>query len=204
MVKILIYNMKKLLLLLIIPLLSFGQISFEETSSCKHEGVELNFSQIKMTDKFYFDRKNGQATYNMATRDGSWLIADLKVTSESHNPKLPLISLYKLQNNKLDKIDAGVYYEFYSIDDDFKNDFSYTETVHFSIGSNIIYNDTDINGRPYNFYDYPVFLVVRKNNCVTKDGNGYRNSPCDYEWTMDLETLQKEYFIIKIFNKEKL
>ncbi len=185
----------------------------KENLKIKHAGLVMEFSKIKMGKRFVFDRYDNTYHYRDAVRGTKYLTATLKVTSKSNSPKLLPIYVYQLKEGKLQLISAGpVQYEFYRWEDygsylgnyaDYNNSFSQNETVRFSIGEALHESD--------NIKDFPIFLMVKKEECVSREELRFNNPPvnystttCKYDMVLDVEKAKNEYFVVKILNKEKL
>tara|TARA_B100001250_G_C19662582_1_gene727790 strand:- start:76 stop:1026 length:951 start_codon:yes stop_codon:yes gene_type:complete len=185
----------------------------KENLKIKHEGLVMEFSKIKMSKRFVFDRYGDRYYYRDAIRGTKYLTATLKVTSKFNSPKLLPIYVYQLKEGELQLISAGpVQYEFYRWEDygsylgnyaDYNNSFLQNEAVKFSIGEALHESD--------NLKDFPIFLMVKKEECVLREEKRFNNPPVKYSTTtckrdmvLDVEKAKNDYFVVKILNKEKL
>lgn len=171
----------------------------------------IKFENLDISNKWSFDDYGDSYYYRNSERDSKFITARVKITSKEKGPKLPLVSAYQIINNKLVFIgnleykfarwkDYGSYLGNYT---DYSNDFAHTKTVSFSLGLSVLENDLKTN---------PIFIVVSNNNSVErryyqfstpKDSyiNSYFTNAKD---TLNIEDFDKDYFLIKIFNKNKI
>lgn len=173
--------------------------------------INLKFETINISNKWIFDSNGYEYYYNTAERDSKLITAKVKITSKIKEPKLPQISAYQIIDNKLTYINS-FRYEFNRWKDygsylgnykDNSNDFNYTKTITFSLGVQILEKDLKNN---------PIFVVAKTNNCVEKSYSQYstpKYSYYDYNCgtskpILTIEDFEKDYTLIKIFNKDKL
>ena len=187
-----------------------GFKALKEDSSIEQGDVKLTFSKIQLTKRWYFDRYDSRYFYRDAERGNKHLTATLSIKSKTNEPKLPPIYVYKLQNGQL-KFVSTVGYEFYRWKDygsylgnyaDYGNDFAHSPTIRFSPGVELSDEITK---------DLPIFLMVKKDNCVIREtvkyGNpevAYTTSICDADRILDVDKASKDYFTIKVLNRNKL
>jgi len=187
-----------------------GFKALKEQSTIEQGDVTLTFSKIQLGKRWYFDRYDDRYFYRDAERGNKHLTATLKIKSKSNEPKLPPIYVYKLENGNL-KFISTVGYEFYRWKDygsylgnyaDYGNDFAHSPTINFSPGVSL--NDE-------NTKNYPIFLMVKKDNCVIRESARFDNPPvsyttatCDADRIMDVDKASSDYYTIKIFNKQKI
>jgi len=182
----------------------------EQKSSIKQGGCKLTFSNIKLSNRWIFNRYGNEWRYIEAERGNKYLTFTLRITADSKSPNLPPIYVYQLIDGKL-QYKATAFYKFYRWEDygsylgndaDYGNDFARTATIRFSPGAQIVMDD-------YN--KYPTFLMVKKSNCVYRNVEGYGSPPvsysnanCNYDRTLTVDMASEDYFTIKIFNKGKI
>jgi len=182
----------------------------KENSSIKQGGCKLTFSNIKLENRWIFDRYGNQWRYIDAERGNKYLTFSLSITSDIKSPELPPIYVYQLIDGKLE-YKTTAYYKFHRWEDygsylgndaDYSNDFSRTATIRFSPGAQLEMDS-------YN--KYPTFLLVKKSNCVYRNedkfGNppvSYLNSNCNHDQSLTVDMATEDYFTIKIFNKTKI
>lgn len=182
----------------------------EQQTSIKQGDCKLTFSNIKLTNRWNFDRYGNEWRYIEAERGNKYLTFTLSITAESKSPNLPPIYVYQLIDGQL-QYKTTAYYKFYRWEDyasylgnnaDYGNDFARSETIRFSPGAHLVMDD---------FNEYPTFLMVKKSNCVIRNedrfGNppiSYSNSTCDYDLILTVDKANENYFTIKIYNQEKI
>lgn len=171
----------------------------------------IKFETINVSNKWIFDSNGYEYYYNTAERDSKLITAKVKITSKIKEPKLPQILVYQMVNNKLIYIDSfrykfnrwkdyGSYLGNYGDD---SNDFNYTKTITFSLGVQVLEKDLKNNS---------IFVVAKNNNCVEKNYNQYSKPKYSYndynceiqKPILTIEDFEKDYTLIKIFNKDKL
>lgn len=181
-----------------------------QTTSIKQGDCKLKFSNIKLKNRWIFDRYSDEWRYIEAERGNKYLTFNLSITASSKSPQLPPIFVYQLIDGKL-QYKSTANYEFYRWDDygsylgndaDYNNDFARTATIRFSPGAEIIMDE-------YN--KYPTFLVVKKSNCVYRNEKrigrppvSYSSSNCNYDMTLSVDKAISDYFTIRVFNKNKI
>lgn len=182
----------------------------EQETSIRQGDCKLTFSNIKLTNRWIFDRYGNEWRYIEAERGNKYLTFTLSITAESKSPKLPPIYVYQLIDGHL-QYKATAFYKFYRWEDygsylgnnsDYGNDFARTETIRFSPGAELEMDD---------FNKYPTFLMVKKSNCVIRNKDRFGNPPisyssttCDYDRTLTVDMAKDDYFTIKIYNGEKI
>jgi len=187
-----------------------GFKALQEMTTIEQGDCKLTFSNIKLSNRWAFDRYGDEWRYIQAERGNKYIIFTLNVTSKTKNPNLPPIYVYQLIDGELQYVSTA-YYKFYRWDDfgsylgndaDYNNDFARTKTVRFSPGAVVTMSDYNKN---------PTFLMVKKANCVYRSVSRFNNPPvsyentnCNYDMTLNLEKADSNYFVIKIFNKNKI
>lgn len=171
--------------------------------------IKMNFGNIETGQKWIFDRYGDEWRYRSAERGEKFVLAKLSISSDNKNPVLPPIGIYIMKGGEL-VLNGTMGYEFSRWDDyasylgnnhDFKNDFAHSKSIPFSLGLSVS-ND--------NLNDYPVFIIVKKENCFYRDTNRFNNPPvayspsgCYLKPNLTLDDFENEYVVVKIFNKNK-
>ncbi len=189
---------------------NLGFKAFSELSTFKLGGLKYNIRSINQSNSFTFDSYDDQYFYRAATRGSKYIVAKISISSESNNPNLLPIFAYKLINGKLEYIgnleyrftrwkDYGSYLGNYS---DYGNDFSHTKTITFNCGLEI--SNEDLNNSP-------IFIILRKDDCVFRSEDRFGNPPVSYkveacksQKILTPQNLEQDYFVVKIFNKNKI
>ena len=182
----------------------------KQKTKIKQGDCILNFSNIKLTNRWIFDRYGNEWRYIAAERGNKHLTFTLSITAESKTPSLPPIYVYQLIDGKL-QYKESVYYKFYRWEDyasylgndaDYGNDFARTKNIRFSPGVQLVMND---------FNKYPTFLMVKKSNCVLRNEDRFANPPvsysssnCNYDRSLTVDKAIEDYFTVKIYNREKI
>lgn len=156
-----------------------GFAALSQDRSPEIGGVRLRFEDVRLADRFVFDRYRDRWHYREPTRGHSMAIAGVRVTSpDSQNPRLPLLAICVADGGmatctrRLDWRlrrwrDYGAYLGNYS---DNNNDFRHNETVRFSVGGE--------------FPDPPdgaeVYLVASREPCVERVEDRWGRPPVRY------------------------
>lgn len=182
----------------------------KENSSVSASDVTVKFNSISTGGNFVFDRYDDRWRYRNAERGEIYVLANVSVSSKVKEPELPPIAVYKVENGTLSLINT-LEYRFYRWEDygsylgndaDYGNDFAHTSTIRFSCGLSIPKDDINNNA---------VFVVVKKENCFYRStdrfGNppvSYNSSGCNLKPTLSIDDFEKDYVLVKVFNKNKL
>lgn len=143
-----------------------GFMIFKEKTKVKQATVRLDFKKINLSKAWVFDRFADKCFRIPAKRESLMVTATVEATVSILNPKLPPIYVFNIQDGKLQML-RKLEYRFYRWTDwdhyrgkyhDWDNDFSYTSTITFSVGTEIPKEA---------FRHSPVFLMVGKFNCET-------------------------------------
>jgi len=135
----------------------------------------------------------------------------MSITSETHNPKLPAIDIYKTSQDSLGYI-GTLYYAFYRWEDygtylgnytDYGNTFSHTKTIRFVAGLEIPEDELNKDA---------IFILIDNTLCFARNDDDKFNNPavkytdigCKSPWSLNLEQVEKNYHLIKIFNPDKI
>lgn len=187
-----------------------GFKSLKEQKSIEQGDVTLTFSDIKIQSRWIFDRYGDRYHYIEAERGNKLLTSRLTIKSESNNPVLPPIHVYKLEGGELVYLNT-LSYKFYRWEDygsylgnnaDYGNDFSRSASIRFSPGCQI--SEDDIK-------DHAIFLMVEKKNCVARKESRLDNPPvsyttqlCKLSSPLNVDKASEDFFTIEIFNKGKI
>jgi len=180
----------------------------KESTRFKVVDVELSLSSIKVSKNWIFDRYEKRYFTIEAQRGEKYITSTASIKSTVNNPKLPKISAYRVNGDKLTFI-RDMNYRFYRWRDygaylgnyaDYKNDFSRTETIRFSIGLaiNEDYLKEDV-----------IVLLASKSTCIQRKqsrGNppiSYDPVGCKYRQNLTVKEAQEDFVTVKIFNKDK-
>ncbi len=182
----------------------------KENSSVIAGDVTVKFNSVSTSGNFIFDRYDDSWRYRDAERGEIYVLANVSVSSKIKEPKLPPISVCKIENGVLSLI-GTLEYRFYRWEDygsylgndaDYGNDFAHTSTIRFSCGLSI--SKEDINNSA-------VFVVVKNENCFYRNTDRFGNPPvsysssgCNLKSTLIVDDFDKDYVLVKIFNKNKL
>lgn len=169
--------------------------------------LSFNFSNIQLWNTFTYDSNWYEYSYNSAERWEKYITMKSPITSEEKNPILPLIAFYKYDNLKL-QYEWLAYYKFTKWKDywsylwnyhDNWNDFSYSETINFSIWWTI--NEEVVNNNS-------IFVILTNEKCFNRNEDVFWRPKvsyqldynCWYKRTLELKDLE-ELNVIKIFNQ---
>ena len=171
----------------------------------------IKFENLNISNKWSFDDYGDSYYYRNSERDSKFITARVNISSTVKDPKLPSVSAYQIINNKLVFIgnleyrfvrwkDYGSYLGNYA---DYGNDFAHTKTVSFSLGLEVLESNLKTN---------PIFIVVSNKNSVIRFNSEFSSPKYTYiksydtkdKDTLNIDDFDKEYFLIKIFNKDKI
>lgn len=189
---------------------SLGFKTLIENNNIEFDKMVVKFNSITPQSKWIFDNYGNGYKYLESKRGERFITAQVTISSEDIKPLLPPIAVYKLVNNNLALIGTADYefskWENYSTylgnHHDTKNDFEYTKSISFSIGyamnSDVLSNEI-------------IFLVIKKEGCFTRVSKRLNNPPvyyssvdCNLKMFLTLDDFEKDYELIKIFNKSKM
>ena len=182
----------------------------KENTSVNAGSVTVRFNSINTGQQWVFDNYGDEWRYRSAERGEKYVLSKVSISSDNKDPELPPIGVYRMTNGALSLI-GTMSYEFSRWDDyssylgndhDFKNDFAHTKTISFSLGLSV--SNESINNEA-------VFVVVKKENCFYRStdrfGNppvSYKSSGCNLKSTLTVDDFDKDYVVVKIFNKNKI
>src|SRR5690606_30440748 len=122
-------------------------------------GTAVTVHSVSLRDRWVSDRYESRWHYRDARRGSTYVLADVTITAESHDPQLPPILVYAVDGARLRYV-GTLGYEFYRWDDygsylgneaDYGNDFSRTPSIRFSAGLEVTEDGVDAEA---------VFLLV--------------------------------------------
>ncbi len=187
-----------------------GFKALKETSTAKVGEVSLRFSSINSVSQWNFDDYGSEYRLRKAERGNIYINAKVAISAENKDPLLPPIAVYKAENGELRLLgimgyefvrwkDYGSYLGNYA---DYGNDFSHTKTIPFSCGLEITQNDLSTNA---------ILIVVKNENCFSRITNrlsnppvSYKESTCNVKNKLTIGDFDKEYILLKVFNRIKL
>lgn len=188
-----------------IKALGFKALKALTTITIDYNKVE--FSNISAGNTFTFDSYGDRYFYRSADRGNKYLTAAMKITSQSKDPNLPQLAVYKISGDSM-IWEGNFITEFARWDDygsylgnehDFGNDFAKTSTVRFKIGKEV----------PEELVKGPYALILKKENSLTREYERFANPPVsyigsvDYPYSLKLEDFTKdgsEFVVVKIAN----
>ena len=181
-----------------------------ETNSVTVGDVTLRFNSVNTNREWRFDRHGDRWFYRRAQRGQIFLISQVAISSESHNPRLPPIAVYKMLNGRLSLIGIKEYRfvrwrdygAFLGNHLDFGNSFAHTQTISFTCGLSVSSED---------MANVPIFVVVKRENCFNRyvDRFGrpsvsYRRRGCTVSSTLTVDDFDYYYVLIRVFNRNNL
>lgn len=188
-----------------IKALGFKALKASTTFKIDYNKVEL--TSISIGNTFTFDSYGDRYFYRSADRGNKYITAAMKITSDSKDPKLPQLAVYKISgdsmtwegNFKTEFARWDDYGSYLGNDHDFGNDFAKTSSVRFKIGKEVA---GEIVKGPY-------ALIMKKENALNRNYERFDNPPIsyigsvDYPYTLKLEDFTKEnsqFIIVRIAN----
>lgn len=189
---------------------TLGFKALKESNKVKVDDVTISFNSISYSKTFTFDRYDDYYHYREAERGNKFIVASVSISSESKDPKLPPVFVYKISNGVLNYL-TTLDYEFNRWDDygsylgntaDFRNDFSHTKTIRFELGAQL--SEEELK-------NYPIFIVVGNESIFYRSYDRFSNPPVSYHKTtydykniLKVEDFKQDYYLVKIFNKNLL
>ena len=189
---------------------ALGFKSIKENTSLEIGDLTIKFNSVNTTSQWNFDNYGTEYRLRKAERGETYIVANVSISAESKEPSLPPISVYQISNGSLKLLgtmgfefvrwkDYGSYLGNYA---DYGNDFAHTKTISFNCGLSVSQSIMNKD---------PVFVVVKKANCFNRTNNTYRNPPvsytagtCNIKSTLTVDDFDNDYYLIKVFNKNKL
>lgn len=188
-----------------IKALGFKALKASTTFKIDYNKIEL--TSISVGNTFTFDSYGDRYFYRSADRGNKYITAAMKITSDSKDPKLPQLAVYKISGDSM-TWEGNFTTEFARWDDygsylgndhDFGNDFAKTSSVRFKIGKEVL--EEIVKG--------PYALIMKKENALNRNYERFDNPPIsyigsvDYPYTLRLEDFTKEgsqFIVVKIAN----
>lgn len=188
-----------------IKALGFKALKASTTFKIDYNKIEL--TSISVGNTFTFDSYGDSYFYRSADRGNKYITAAMKITSDSKDPKLPQLAVYKISGDSM-TWEGNFTTEFARWDDygsylgndhDFGNDFAKTSSVRFKIGKEV--SEEIVKG--------PYALIMKKENALNRNYERFDNPPIsyigsvDYPYTLRLEDFTKEgsqFIVVKIAN----
>lgn len=188
-----------------IKALGFKALKASTTFKIDYNKIEL--TSISVGNTFTFDSYGDRYFYRSADRGNKYITAAMKITSDSKDPKLPQLAVYKISGDSM-TWEGNFTTEFARWDDygsylgndhDFGNDFAKTSSVRFKIGKEV--SEEIVKG--------PYALIMKKENALNRNYKRFNNPPIsyigsiDYPYTLRLEDFTKEgsqFIVVKIAN----
>lgn len=148
--------------------------------------------------------------YRDAVRGSDFVLADVTVSSPSHNPMLPAIAVYRLESGSLRHI-GQMHYEFYRWRDygsylgnysDYGNDFAHTRAVRFAAGVEL--PEAALDGAP-------IFVLASKTGCHVRTESRYGSPEVEYQPqncsvpdALDVSNAQTDFSAVGLLNRSLL
>lgn len=188
-----------------IKALGFKALKAFTTFKIDYNKVEL--TSISVGNTFTFDSYGDRYFYRSADRGNKYITAAMKITSDSKDPMLPQLAVYKISGDSM-TWEGNLKTEFARWDDygsylgnyhDLGNDFAKTSSVRFKIGKEVA--EEIIKG--------PYALIMKKENALNRSYERFDNPPIsyigsvDYPYTLKLEDFTKEnsqFIVVRIAN----
>lgn len=188
-----------------IKALGFKALKASTTFKIDYNKIEL--TSISVGNTFTFDSYGDRYFYRSADRGNKYITAAMKITSDSKDPKLPQLAVYKISGDSM-TWEGNFTTEFARWDDygsylgndhDFGNDFAKTSSVRFKIAKEV--SEEIVKG--------PYALIMKKENALNRNYKRFNNPPIsyigsvDYPYTLRLEDFTKEgsqFIVVKIAN----
>ena len=171
--------------------------------------VNVQVRSVEIRNRWVADRYDSRWFYWDARRGSKYIVADVRISSTMHNPKLPPIFVYRVVGDQLAQV-GRMAYKFYKWKNygtylgnyaDYGNDFAHTETIPFTAALEI--DEARIKE--------PLFVLVGRTPCFQRVHDQYsrpeiRYSPteCEDQDYVTLDGAERGLGVIKIFNKDAL
>lgn len=186
---------------------ALGFKALKASTAFKIDYNKIELTSISVGNTFTFDSYGDRYFYRSADRGNKYITAAMKITSDSKDPKLPQLAVYKISGDSM-TWEGNFTTEFARWDDygsylgndhDFGNDFAKTSSVRFKIGKEV--SEEIVKG--------PYALIMKKENALNRNYERFDNPPIsyigsvDYPYTLRLEDFTKEgsqFIVVKIAN----
>lgn len=164
----------------------------------------VNLSNISVGNRFVFDSYDDRYFYRDADRGNKYVTMSMSVKSDSKNPRIPQLAIYRINGKTMRLIDTftteyarwsdyGCYLGNYH---DSRNDFSKVSTVQFKLGTQV---ESEILNKPY-------AIVIKNENVLTEQYDRFKNPPqywtgyASYKQTLSPDDFVNNYTLVKISN----
>lgn len=173
------------------------------------DSLTLSLRKIEIRQRWGHDKYGRKAHFTNAGKGNRYLIAEILIGSNSDNPKLPSLSVYRLDNRKLIFVQSLKYkfnrwgnYNFYLGNEvDPQNDFAQKKSIKFLpaalLSGQLIKEDI-------------LFLVAKKETCIVRKEDRFNNPPveyvdmfCTYPKELTAQELKTNFSLLKILKKGK-
>lgn len=173
----------------------------KENTSITIANITIKFKSVSTGNRWTYDNdKYDYYRYRTAERGNTFVLANVLITSKVKETRIPLISVYKLSSGNLNLI-GTMQREFVTDADgsiETHKDFKYVSSVAFSQALEISKKILE---------ETAVFVVVKRVNCSKYEFGYYLDcnpDGCNIKSTLSVDDFDKDYALIKIFNKNKL
>lgn len=175
-----------------------------EYSTVNVMSISLAFNKLSFSDRWEFDRYPGKSTVDIAEDGYSYLTAQVAITTQNHDPRLPPILVYSWHDGVCHLLGTMTYaFNKWTSKDaylgnthDDGNDFAKSPTVQFSPGLAI----------PTAELGNDLIVMVENAPCIGKQEQQFDNPPVTYSSlgcrthpSLKIEDLKDRYQIVKIF-----
>lgn len=180
---------------------ALGYKVLESNMKPKFGKLSLNFSSISKGQTWSFDSHGTEYSYRSAQRGYTYVLAKVTISSESNNPDLPPVLIYKMEEGELNMVgrmgyefrrwkDYGSYLGNYA---DYGNDFGHSKSINFNLGCQVSNEDVSKG----------VYVVLKKEECFRRKTGGFRpsveyvESYCEIKDKLSVNDFDKEYILLK-------
>ncbi len=173
------------------------------------DSLTLSLRKVEIRQRWTHDKYGRKAHFTSAGKGNRYLISEILIKSKNDNPKLPTLSIYRLDNRKLVFVQALKYkfnrwgnYNFYLGNErDPQNNFAFKKNIKFLPAALLTKELINEN---------ILFLVAKKEPCVVRKEDRFNNPPveyinmfCKYPKALSAEELKANFSLLKIINKGK-
>lgn len=182
---------------------ALGYKVLKQNTRPKYGDLSLRFDKIWKGKRWTFNDYGSKYFLRDATRGNAHVLARVSITSENNNPELPPVSVFKMNNGKLELL-GTLSYEFRRWEDygsylgntaDYGNDFSHSKTIPFNLGLELPKDQLKSN---------TVYIVMKKSGCFTREKKEYGRPKiqytkgyCKVKETLTVEDFDSEYVLLK-------
>jgi len=170
------------------------------------DSLTLSLRKVTMRKRWTHDKYGKKAHFTNAGKGNRYLTSEILIKSKVDNPKLPALSVYRLDNRKLIFVQPLKYkfnrwgnYNFYLGNErDPQNDFALKKIIKFIPAALLTTELIEEN---------KLFLVAKKETCVVRKEDRFNNPPveysnmfCTYPKELTAEELKANFSLLKIIN----